>query len=136
MCADIRQPVFSCLKEALGGEPMSYTLDASLPDIQVDLVKTKPAKHSVSPEHTGVLASPSVCSLANTAWHLIYHQSLEVKCFPATDQSLGSPHRDFCPLLFTELVEGSRALLHDQAAHAAASQLDLGQDFDSANPKH
>lgn len=61
MCANIRPPVFFCLKEALGGEPMSYALDASLPDIQVDLVKTKPAHHSVSPEHTGV---PSFsCSL-------------------------------------------------------------------------
>lgn len=44
--------------------------------IQVGCVKTKAAHHSVSLEHTATF--DAAYTPANTVWHLIYHQSLQV----------------------------------------------------------
>lgn len=128
-CDHQRACVFHLLK-ALGGEVMSYAFDATFTDIQVGLVP-KPKLQCASQ----CTRSCFLCSLYSCQHCVASHLSsiTSSKFLLATDQFLGSPLRDFCPLLLTELIEGLRALLHDQAT---ASQLDLGQDFCFANPNH
>lgn len=59
---------------------------------------------------------------ANTVWHLIYHQSIQVNVSKLLISLLDL---SFCPLLFPELVEGLRTL-----QLSPASYLDLGQGSD------
>ncbi len=65
-----------CFLLAEGSWRRTDVLDATFTDIQVGRVKIKAAQHSVSPEHTTTF--DAAYTPANTVWHLIHHQSLQV----------------------------------------------------------